>query len=500
MAHLIVNPTSATAYLTDNVAPNLPDTVAILHVCSPVNSVFDVCGLTDRQKLALIRQGINTMASLRLLGNTCDEIRDSLKPVMSLRANRGGCEFSINTITSLAALSSFYRDCRRRGLPLDPFSFTSASLDDWTERVLQADDDSDDELVPSPGKLDIDNFLTWKEALDLKLKSMRGSAQTPLYYVIRPDLPHDYGDSPTNAEDKLIYETRQQGHEWNQDNKKVARFVLGLVQPTDGYQWVRDVSPFDGRGIVQALVNHYEGEGHSQRIVESARHTVSNLVYQNESVFSWETFSTRIKQAFDVLHRHCVPVPLPEQLHTVRRKIKTSNPEFNALAKGVLTGNHAQSLTWHLSQVAVHVSTEFPRTLSQRSSFKRKNISSVASGATEQNDPDYHVETRNGRRYCNGVDITEKVKQYDPADWRRLPRTLRREIYTEKRSTTKRARSADISQLMVTVAEMNTRIAELRQHATGDGNGIADADGNQEGGDGRRVSFGPPHGPLRRNA
>lgn len=497
MAHLIMNPTSATAFLTTNMTPNLPNTVAILHVCAAVNSVFDVCGLTDTQKLALIRQGINTMARLRLLGCTCDEIRNSLKPVMALSRARGGCEFSINIITSLAALSGFYRDCRRRGLPLDPLSFSHASLDEWTERILQTDDDSDDELVPSPGNLNIDNFLTWKEALDLKLKSMRGSAHTPLYYVIRPDLPP--GHLLVNAEDRLIHETRQQGPEWNKDNKKVARFVLGLVQPTDGYQWVREVSPFDGRGIVQALVNHYEGEGHSQRIVESARHTVSNLIYQNESVFSWETFSTRLKQAFDILNRHGVPVPLPEQLHTVRRKIKTANLEFNALAKGVLTGNHGQSLTWHLSRVAVHVSTEFPRALTQRSSFKRKTISSIEGGTAVGNTVEYQVETRNGRRYCNGVDITEKVKRYDPEDWKKLPRKLQQEIFTAKR-TSKRARAVDISQLMVTVAEMNSRLDDLRQHATGTGDATVDADPNQDRGDNRRVSFGPPTGPLRRNA
>lgn len=496
MAHIINDPTGATTYLTTHEAfPNNANTLRIFQVCASVDTVFDTCGLTVRQKLSLIRQGINTVPRLRLLGTTYESIRNSLKPIMALPVTRGGCEFGINIITSLAALTSFYQDRRRRGLLLHANIFDDEALDSWMDRVINvADDDSDDELVPGPGTLTVDNFLMWKESLDLKLRSMIGHAQAPLYYVIRPPLPPNHDGTFDDAEEKLIYETRQQGHEWRKDNKKVARYVLGLVQPTDGFQWIRDIPTSDGKAIVQELVDHYEGEGHSQRNVESARYTVETLVYQNESVFSWETFSTRIKQAFDILQRHNVPVPLSEQLHTIRKKVRTSNTEFNALAKGVLTGNHDQSLTWHLSQVAVHVATEFPRGIHSKTLYKRK-VSAIHEVPQEEERP-YKIQRRNGKEFCNGIDVTTRVRRYPHAEWRKLPKALQREIYNAKRNsdTAPAPHGPQVSELQATVAAMNVQIEELRRHAAGTNT----RNGDQDDRDNRRVSFGPPTGQLQR--
>ena len=120
------------------------------------------------------------------------------------------------------------------------------------------DEESEDELVKGPGKLKIDNFLTWKESLLLKLHSMKGCSGVPLVYVVLPDLPgnHD-GDFGGNEEEQLTYETRWTTVEWNKDNKRVAGYILSLVHPTDGYKWIRGIATNDGRSIYQALTNHY---------------------------------------------------------------------------------------------------------------------------------------------------------------------------------------------------------------------------------------------------
>ena len=85
--------------------------------------------------------------------------------------------------TALMAAVLFYEDRRHRSQPLAPNAFDAQALDRWTDAALDSisdDDDNDDELVKGPGKLKLDDFMTWKESLDLKLRSMCGVSGVPL--------------------------------------------------------------------------------------------------------------------------------------------------------------------------------------------------------------------------------------------------------------------------------------------------------------------------------
>jgi hypothetical protein len=183
MAANIANPTQATAHLMEHPTPNVANTALVFQACAAVNTVFNVCGLHDRHKLALIRQGVNSIAKLRLLGKDRAAIQLMIKPISTLAVNRGGAEFGLNTITALAALVQFYDDRRRLGLPMDAVHFTAVELAEYEVKVLNEDggsSDSDNEEVEGPGKLKVDDFITWKEGLTIKLRSMRGLAGVPL--------------------------------------------------------------------------------------------------------------------------------------------------------------------------------------------------------------------------------------------------------------------------------------------------------------------------------
>jgi hypothetical protein len=69
MALVTANLADVTVYLSENPVPNPANTLVIFQVCIAVNTVFDVCALNPRQKLALLRQGINTIPKLQLFGN-----------------------------------------------------------------------------------------------------------------------------------------------------------------------------------------------------------------------------------------------------------------------------------------------------------------------------------------------------------------------------------------------------------------------------------------------
>jgi hypothetical protein len=116
MAANITNVTEANAHLVENPVPNAANTALIFQCCPAVNGVFGICGLNERQKLALICQGINLIAKLRLLGKDRSTIQALIKLISTLSLIRGGTEFGINIISALAALVRFYDDRHRLSL------------------------------------------------------------------------------------------------------------------------------------------------------------------------------------------------------------------------------------------------------------------------------------------------------------------------------------------------------------------------------------------------
>lgn len=430
MALVLADPEACTTHLVEHPVPGANDVLQILNVCGDVDAVFITCGLNDRQKIALIRQGVNTIGRLRLLGRTRKTIQEMVKPLSTLAVNRGGTEFGLNIVTHLTALVQFFVDRRRLSLPLDPASFTNVVRDDYVSKVLDEDDqssDSDDDEVEGPGKFKVDDFPTWKEGLSIKLRSMRSEAGVPLYYVIRSTMPANH-DFRGDTDEERIHQVRQTGHEWNKDNKRVAQYILSLVQPTDGYEWIRNLPKSNGRAIYSALTAHYEGE-HAATIITQANQTIQNLAYTNQQTFSWEIFSTRIKRAYDRLEENQVVIPIHEKLRVVKTKINTRNIEFNMLAKTALSydpGFPNRSLTEYMSRVAEHVAAEFPVTQQGHGQRHRASVSQVESEPPR-------IETIDGKSFCNGVDITDKIRSYTSEEWKLLPRQIKREVMNSNR-------------------------------------------------------------------
>jgi hypothetical protein len=68
---------------------------------------------------------------------------------------------------------------------------------------------------------------------------------------------------------------------------------------TAGWEWIRDFDVSkDGRGAWKALNEHYNGLGHVSRRVEYAKAKLEKLHWLNEAVFSYDKYSTAMKQCF----------------------------------------------------------------------------------------------------------------------------------------------------------------------------------------------------------
>jgi len=58
-----------------------------------LNEVLTVCKLSDRQKYAVLRQGIQEIKDVTMLGSLIDDIRDIFSGFNRIAKNRGGVNF-----------------------------------------------------------------------------------------------------------------------------------------------------------------------------------------------------------------------------------------------------------------------------------------------------------------------------------------------------------------------------------------------------------------------
>jgi hypothetical protein len=90
-----------------------------------------------------------------------------------------------------------------------------------------------------------------------------------------------------------------------------------LVQPTDGYEWVKAIPNTNRRAIFEALFRRDQG-GNAVTAFSQAYQAIDNLKYTNQYVFSWEVFSTQFSNAYDRLGDNGFAIPAAERLRIMK--------------------------------------------------------------------------------------------------------------------------------------------------------------------------------------
>jgi hypothetical protein len=107
-------------------------------------------------------------------------------------------------------------------------------------------------------------------------------------------------------DDKMrMHQMPLEGENFKRDNKLVVYSVLkAACVKLDAWTWIQDhhdkVS--NGHAAWNALVSHhYDRSGELNKRLERAKEEISRLHYNNESVFPFEHFVTKLKENFFVL-------------------------------------------------------------------------------------------------------------------------------------------------------------------------------------------------------
>jgi hypothetical protein len=150
------------------------------------------------------------------------------------------------------------------------------------------------------------NFDDWDCKVTETLSLVYGRNYCSIAYVIWPDKPAGWNPAvdAVNDYERLMYQLPLNGIAFKQDNETVFSFIQLAVVHSQAKTWIYDHVPGrDGRGAMQALRNHYEGEAELDVQALKAQQVLDTLVYTNEKQMTFEAMITKLNKAYNALKR-----------------------------------------------------------------------------------------------------------------------------------------------------------------------------------------------------
>ena len=273
--------------------------------------------VTDVQKQAVYEDSIGSFSDLNGLAG--DDIDMMARGYANRTMNDGRIHFGIRRIKRLKALVHWAQDFRRisNSPTVESTCGTDflVALEQASERACirkQHRDDSDvlaKEASPGPLKSERD-WVDWESKFVNYCSTLSGVDGVPLSYVIRDnDGPPPDGKVYASFLDETIYCEPLNGSYFDADKQVVHQALISFTAGQPSEDWLKSVARHkDGRRSMQALRDHFSGEGNATRRIAEADRMKKNLHYKNEKSLSFETFLTRCQKMFNIYEKQGEPM------------------------------------------------------------------------------------------------------------------------------------------------------------------------------------------------
>ena len=90
------------------------------------------------------------------------------------------------------------------------------------------------------------------------------------------------------------------------ETKKVLAILKALTVDTDYETWMKGKRW--GQEAMLALQNHYYGKSESERKTQVSKDNLNKIFYRNKTTFPFKKYRTKMKQRFNLLDNHNVPL------------------------------------------------------------------------------------------------------------------------------------------------------------------------------------------------
>jgi hypothetical protein len=205
---------------------------------------------------------------------------------------------------------------------------------------------------------------------------------------------------------------------------------------TDADQWIKaHKRSQDGCAAWIALCEHYDGPAEGDKRVTVARSDITLVHYKNESSFSFEKYSTRLRKAFTTLQDYGQPKCEREKVEILLNQINTNDQRLIssiAICRDSHANTYDEACTYLSSQIVSifpqHQPNAFGKGGRGGKKSKVRNISAVKKG-------------RGGKTMCNGVDISDTTRYFSKEEFSKLGDEGRKHLNNcPKRKASKEAR------------------------------------------------------------
>ena len=398
----------------------------------------DVLRFGDNQATTLIEEGYDSLSELRFWDY--GDISSWAANKGKLTLVRGGCNYGDPRVKGLQALAFYATDMHRRGLPLSLVNFNDVLLLKYKEMVrvdrarkaTKSDVSMPEPLIPDTVWED------WENSLINYLQSRLGIDSIPLSYVIRSDdrpvAVLDQNDDLTRYLD-LVYNAPFEGPAFSEDSAKVFGILESLTLGQDSANWInrRTRQTRNGRQAMLDLKHHFDGGEGKYKRKQVALARLELLHYKHEKMMTFSLFSTKLKKCFDTIEVCDQAYSETTKVDILLRKMKTNNHELRNVSTLIRQDPVKYNTFMKATQeYAKFVAFMFPEEGASdgngRHKRKQRSVNSLRGGKKSN----YNTTKKNGKTYCNGIDISDQTRTFSPDEWKKLPYSFKKELYNNK--------------------------------------------------------------------
>ena len=229
----------------------------------------------------------------------------------------------------------------------------------------------------SPGPLDSERkWKQWEEKFINYTRAHLGSNGIPLAYVIRENEAPNTNATFTDFITETIECAPLNGEFYLADRLVVFNMLISFTTGEPSGDWIKTTTRHsDGRRSMQALRDHFSGEGNQSRNISEADRLKESLHYKSERAMAFETFLTQCQKMFNIYDKEGEPMPEEARIRFLFKSTQHKDLQFAIAALKARMITEVVTYTQCANHIATAVS-ELPEYVS-----KNRNISGVT---TEQ--------------------------------------------------------------------------------------------------------------------
>ena len=122
-----------------------------------------------------------------------------------------------------------------------------------------------------------------------------------LSYVVRELGVPDPGATCESFNEQAIACSPLEGAAFQADARKVHQLIKSFLQTETAEQWVKPIAKKQNdRAYMEALRNHYSGEGNTSRRIAVAERICETLFYKSERAMQFSAFLDKMQKMFNI--------------------------------------------------------------------------------------------------------------------------------------------------------------------------------------------------------